>query len=198
VRSNDARAGDAAPAARAFGEMEVLDEFTSQPRPQLVRQPTPDDRARTEVVFPPSGRAGAVTLYTAQRIAAAIEGEQNSFDANLFVTVPCESLVGELLVPVGLSDPETVRVAVYGRRDDPSQVFDRRTADLLPQRESPMYLGTMETYPPIPGAPRHGDAVRHAMDELAWLGTRFDVYRCSVRYPVLHTFIRLAVDGLRQ
>src|SRR6185295_12335821 len=109
------------------------------------------------------------------------------YDGRLFVTIPVETVVWELLIPAGLTDPATARVVVYGRRAHPEHVYDERKGDLLPQREIVTYLGALEHLPPIPGAPRHSDAVRHVLKQQGWLGTKFDAYRCRVQYPVLHS-----------
>lgn len=196
-KRDEAPASESVPTKRRYGGLELVPEFTSRPAPKLVphEATTREGYRETEIVFPPSGRADGVTLYTSQFTAATGEGDQSSFSSNIFVTIPAELLVTEVLVPEGLSDPETVRASVYGRRTDPAKGFDRRPIDLLPQRETPMYLGTVESVPAVPGIPQHPDAVRHVLEPLGWHKARFDLYRCSVRYPALHTIIRLAVDG---
>jgi hypothetical protein len=196
-RNDQEPASEPVPVQRQYGGLELVPEFTSRPAPKLVphTQPTREGYRETEIVFPPSGRAGAVTLYTSQLTAATGEGEQANFSSNIFISIPAELLVAEVLVPEGLSDPETVRAAVYGRRTDPARGFERRPMDLLPQRETPTYLGAVDVVPAVPGIPQHPDAVRHVLERLGWQGTRFDLYRCAVRYPTLHTIVRLAIDG---
>jgi hypothetical protein len=182
-------------AHQALG-LEWIPEFTTEPFPELVARVTPEGLRLTEVSFPPSGRAGAVTLYSTQRDLAGAKGDQADYTLNNSVSTPSEALTLEMLVPEGLSDPQTVRATVHGRRDDPAKAIERRTVDLLPQRETAMYLGALTAFPAVAGAPRHHEAVEHVLTTVGWLGERFDVYRCTVAFPLMHTTIGLTVDGL--
>jgi hypothetical protein len=178
--------------------LQLLEQFSTQPLPRFEPRVQADGTIATDIVFPPSGRSGAVTLYGAQHVAATATGEQTRYSQGSLVNIPCERTVCELLVPAGWSDPATVRVAVYGRRGRVDRVFERRTADLLPQYETATYLGQMETAPPISGAPHHPEAVHSALTLVSWEGMRYDVYRCTIEYPVLHTMISLDVDAIRR
>lgn len=195
-------AGSPDPADRAMAEpgqgatqgLEILEDYSTQPLPEFRRV----GDIETEIVFPAPGRAGAVTLYTSRYSPGGAQGEQSRFALSPLVSSPIETLVVEVLVPEGLSDPGTASVAVYGRRGAVERTHERRALDLLPQRESVTYLGAREAVPPIPEAARHSDAVRQVLDKLGWLGTKFDVYRCRVQYPVLHTLVCLDVDAVRR
>ena len=104
-------------------------------------------------------------------------------------------MIVQVLVPAGWAEPGSVRATVYGRMQHPEDVFEARSEDLLPQRVAATYLGASETPPTILDVPDHTEAIRHILTERGWFGTRFDVFRCSVQYPVLHTMIRLSVDA---
>lgn len=176
--------------------LHLLEEFCTQPLPQMESRVQADGAVETDLVFPPSGRSGAITLYGTQHIPGTAQGDQRVYSNGMTVRIPSERLVCEMLVPEGWSNPASVRVAVYGRRDMVHRTFERRKEDLLPQRETAVYIGTMETSPSVPGAPQHPKAVRYALEQVGWLGTRYDVYRCIVEYPVLHTMISLDVDAM--
>jgi hypothetical protein len=178
--------------------LEVLEAFSSQPLPELAARTDHTGKVETELVFPASGRAGAITLYTRQVYFGAAEGEQSQYSSNVAVSLPIETFVTELLVPTGWTDPGTARVGVYGRRGAVERVIEFRAIDLLPQRETITYMGSLEVSPPIAGVPRHAEAVRDTIARLGWSGTRFDIYRCTVQYPVLHTMVRVAVDALKR
>jgi hypothetical protein len=65
----------------------------------------------------------------------------------------------------------------------------QETAEITTTRVEP------ECYvPPLPGEPAHAGAVRHAIESSGWLGTRFDVYRSRVEYPVLFTMFSARVE----
>jgi hypothetical protein len=178
--------------------LEVLAPYSTQPLPEMAARTDHTGKVETELMFPASGRAGAINLYTRQIYFGAAEGEQSQYSSNVAVSLPIETFVTELLVPTGWTDPGTARVGVYGRRGAVERVIEFRSIDLLPQRESITYLGSLEGPPPVPGAPRHTDAVRDTLGRLGWLGRRFDIYRCTVQYPVLHTMVRIAVDAVKR
>jgi hypothetical protein len=175
----------------------LLPEFSSRPLPRMVARESVLGGVETELVIP-AGRPGAVTIYSEQYRENARPDHPSFYDLRLFVTIPVECVVLEMMVPAGLTDPSTARAVVYGRRAHPEHVYDERTTDLLPQRESAMYLGALEHVAPLPGADRHADAVRHVLGAHGRLGTRFDSYRCRVQYPVLHTLLVLRVDAARR
>jgi hypothetical protein len=151
----------------------------------------------TEMVLATSGKTGAVTLYSSVLMEDTGEGEHGVYFGKTVVVVPTESIVVEMLIPSGWTDPGTARVAVYARRDLPEHVYELRPADLLPQRETFDYLGATHRPPAVEGAPRHAEAVRHVLAGLGWDRTLFDVYRCRVRYPVLHSMLFYGVDAVR-
>lgn len=176
--------------------LQFLEDFSTRPLPDMEQRVLPDASVETDILFAPSGKSGAVTLYAAQLVEQSTKGRQNSYAGGGMVRIPCERIVCELLVPVGLSNPATARVAMYGRRDSVDRVYDCRLADLLPQRETAQYLGVLATAPALPGVPRHAGAISHALARAEWQDTRFDVYRCTVEYPMLHTLIALEVDAM--
>lgn len=175
----------------------LLPEFCTHPLPRMVPTPSVLGGIETELVIP-TGRSGAVTVYSEQLREKSEAAPHPVYDLRLFVTIPVESVVLDMMVPVGLTNPATVRAVVYGRRPHPEHVYDERMADLLPQRESGMYLGAMEVPPAASGAPRYQEAVRHTLSKNGWLGGKFDVYRLSVEYPVLHTLLCVRADAARK
>ena len=190
---------DAAPIVEPRRErgVDLLHEFCTHPLPNMIPKPSALGGIETELVMPP-GRAGAVTIYSTQLHENAEVVPHAFYDGRMFITMPVETVVWDLLVPAGLSDPATARAVVYGRRSHPEQVYDERMSDLLPQRETVRYLGATESVPALDGAPRYPDAVREVLRRLGWVGARFDVYRCRIAFPVLHTLLIVRVDAVRR
>jgi hypothetical protein len=184
------------PESRRIGTFEVLREFSTDPLPEMNSTKNEDGSFETELIFPPSGRKGAITLYAFQHTVGACSGEQSQNSSCFLVREPAEALMDEILVPTGWGDHGTARALVYGSRAMPERVGERRPKDLLPQRETAAHLGAFETSPPITGSPRHSEAVASVLRRVGWMGTKFDVYRCVVQYPILHTLLRVAVDAL--
>jgi hypothetical protein len=175
----------------------LIPEFCSDPLPQMVPKQSVLGGVETELVIPP-GRAGAVTIYSRQMMENGEPTPHPLYDGRMFVTMPVETVVWELLVPAGLTDPASARVAIYGRRPHPEQVYDERSRDLLPQHETVRYLGQVEQVPALEDSPNHPQAIRHVLSEFGWLGTRFDVYRSRIQYPILHTLLCVRVDAAKR
>jgi hypothetical protein len=177
--------------------LNILQDFSSRPLPKMINSGTAYGAPQTELVVPP-GQAGAVTLYSMQsRKGVPLAAGEPFFFQALF-RMPMETCVWELLIPVGWSNPATARAAVYGRRYNPEQAYDERTEDLMSQRETLDYLGVREGVPSLPGSPDHAEAVRHVLEKQGWLGTAFDVYRCRVEYPVLHSMLVVRVEAMKR
>jgi hypothetical protein len=175
----------------------LLHEFCSDPLPQMVPKQSVLGGVETELVIPP-GRAGAVSIYSRQMMEKGEPTPHTLYDGRMFVTMPVETVVWELLVPVGLTDPASARVAVYGRRPHPEQVYDERPRDLLPQQETVRYMGQPEMVPGIEESPRHPEAVRSVLAEFGWNDVKYDVYRSRIQCPVLYTLLCVRVDAIRR
>lgn len=174
---------------------ELLKDFCSGTLPEFSPHPEGSQQGESKLRLPP-GRTGAATLYSMQLHEQVSNSLQVDYYGRTFVTLPTEAIVWEMLMPVGWTDPATIRGAMYGCREHPEQSFNERPADRTPQQESIEYLGALDSAPPLDGSPRHNEAVYHALARLGWLDTKFDVYRCRVQYPVLHTMLAIRVDAL--
>ncbi len=172
--------------------LKLLEEFSTHPLPTVVEGESINDETGLMV---PTARDKAITLYSSQKREGVAAGPQSSYEGRSLLTVPTETAVWELLIPEGWTNPSSAHVSVYGRREQPERVLEERTEDLLPQREVAQYLGVMTETPPLPGSPSHHLAVRHVLAQSGWLGTRFDIFRCFVAYPVLHSMIALRVNA---
>jgi hypothetical protein len=189
------RRGVPPPESRSTHDLEVLREFSTNPLPEMVPTRNADGSFETELKFPPSGRKGAITVYCAQHTIGACSGEQSQNSSDCVIRQPAEALVSELLVPAGWGDATTARAVVYGCPGSVERIMELRPADLLPQRETVVRMAALEVSPAIAGSPGHSEAVASVLRRAGWLGTKFDVYRCTVEYPVLQTLISLQVDG---
>jgi hypothetical protein len=177
-------------------QFELLREFSSPNLPDVTHVPGSEGVVETEMLIPAAGRSGAMTIYLAQTAPTAGDARRAGAGAGMFVSVPSSEVIMELLVPAGYTSPATARVAVFGRRHHPERVFEERDIDLLPQRESAVYLGRLTNSPAIDSAPRHHEVVRGVLNGLGLLGRQFDIYRCRIQYPQMHTLVLMRVDGV--
>ena len=188
-----AGADPAGPAPRP--QFELLRDFCSANLPEVIHVPGKAGAVETEMLIPVGGRAGAVTIYLTQATAIKDARAAGAF-AGIFISVPSTELITELLVPAGYTSPASARVAVFGRRHHPERVFEERAIDLFPQRENAVYLGRLTSSPAIDTAPSHHEAVREVLKRQGLLGRQFDIYRCRVLYPQMHTLVLMRVDGV--
>jgi hypothetical protein len=193
--SGRAEGGQAGPIEPSFT---LHEEFCSRPLPRMVQRPSVGSGVETELVLGAVGRPGAATLYTSQSLPLVKTAELARFETNNIFCIPVEMVVFDVLIPSGWSDPATARAECYGRRYHPEHVFERRPADLLPQRVSLARLGEFSgLMPEVKDAPRHAEAVARVLEEVGHADTPFDVYRCVKRYPVLHTLLALGVERVK-
>lgn len=188
-------AGDAPPAPIRH-PAELLDEFCTGPRPELPPHAEGGAEGESKLRLPP-GRTGAATVYWMQWHEAMSRALSTDYYGRTFVTIPTQTLVWELLLPAGWTDPGTARCCMYACREHPEQAFAERASELMPQQESVQYLGSLDSVPLLGGSPNHAGAVRRVLEKLGWSGTRYDVYRASVQYPLLHTMLALRVDAVK-
>lgn len=171
------------------------EQFCSRPLPRVVQRPSVGTGVETELVLTAVGRPGATTLYTSQTIADVRPSELARFEVNNIFCIPVENVVFDVYVPAGWSEPRSARAAYYGRRYHPEHVFERRDADLLPQRGTLVRLGEFcGDMPEVPGAPRHAEAVARMLEITGHAGATFDVYRSETKFPALHTLLALGID----
>ncbi len=113
------------------------------------------------------------------------------FSMGLLTCVPCETLVIDLLVERGHSDPRSVRVRTHGNPSNVDSAMTRADQFLLPTRESGVHLGNSIDALQAPEVAQCPAIVTHVLQRNNWADVQFDIYRCRVRYPVLHSAISL-------
>jgi hypothetical protein len=107
-------------------------------------------------------------------------------------TEPAEVHVVDLMVPRGWSDPATAAVSVTENNRYTPWGSDAQLQRLQFEGEAE-YLGTRVESLYTRHAPRYAEIVTEQFRELGWDPTSFDMYRCTVAYPVLHSAIHLSV-----
>ncbi len=185
----------------------LLNEFCSGPPPLIETEKGGIAGEQTVLRIPGLGRAAAVDLVMTQvtrETEPSAEGTHLSFAVP---STPTEVLYCDLLLPVGASVPHTVRARVFANRTNMARVYERHAEDLLPMRVEAVHCGrtrlstahasgklTARSPLVMPGGPRYLEVVRHIVQTLGWSKTEYDVYRCCVRYPILHALVEMLVD----
>ncbi len=182
----------------AFRTLSLVEGFGSDPPPaiEVVRDP---DAVR-QVVRPAGvGSAGAITFFIHELARDWNEGRaQTSWGLRCLVNVPCKVMILDMLVPRGWSAPATARLTTHGSLSNPASVVENAEPFLLPTRETVRHLGAgqqgleaMHT----PEVPRCPEMIRAMLRRVEWEGAAFDVYRCRIRYPILHSMVALVVGA---
>lgn len=197
--------------AETRSPMMLLEEFCSQPLPQLAAQGVPgwSPGGRTVLQLPGLGRSAAIDFAMVQtaRAPGAKAGVHSVFQQ---LTCPSEVTYCDFLVPAGESDPRSVRGRVYANRISTSRVFERNAEDQIPMKVSVMHCGRI-SFPlatererafvrsPLSMAemPRYSEMLNHMVEKLSWNDVEYDAYRCHVRYPLMQALIEIVVDPLQ-
>ena len=97
-----------------------------------------------------------------------------------------------LLVPAGWTDPATAQCSmtpltgIYGPHATASRLPFEGHATHLGRRVADLYTSH---------SPAYVEAVQRLLNERGWTDSAFDIYRCEIAYPILHTAVHLRVDG---
>jgi hypothetical protein len=174
--------------------IEVLTEFCSDPPPRILSGVNYEGSIQIELALPQTGLLGASSMYLCRAQENAADARLRGSTEQMMITTPTQEVVYDMLVPAGWTNPATARVGIFGNRYNVNRAFEEIESDRLPQQETIRYMGALDTVPPIALSQRHADAVRHVLERHGCLGTRFDVYRCRVQFPALHTVIVMRVD----
>ncbi|MGD8453390.1 MAG: hypothetical protein PVJ57_16380 [Phycisphaerae bacterium] len=167
----------------------LLTDFCSDPPPSMSVEREGD--YLTEALHMLGvGRTARVDFFMATTLHnVVVRREQLSAGGGTFITMPCEELVMDLLVPHGVYDPSLVKTHTYGYSLLPDRAMRSELAYAMPSQETVTYLGTPLDALHDPVVPRCPEMVRHVLSEVGWERTEFDIFRCRASYPILHTVV---------
>jgi len=191
--------GNLDPGRKATAGLQLLEEFSSRPTPELHVEQDPSGASLTTIRLEGVGNHAAVDCFTSEFVRDAGRGEpQINMGMMSLITVPAETFLADLLVWRGWSDPSKLTVTTHG---NPAHVESLRAwmdQNVLPVRETATYLGTDLDSMQNPDVPRYPEMVASVLRQMGWQNDEFDIYRCRVRYPILHSMLHLRVGPLEQ
>ncbi len=188
----------------AHGEMKevpisgpgLLEEFSTTTRGSVVRAGEDGAEGGT-LILRGVGRAASETCFLGETVwEAPARDAQSPFSMGLLMTVPCETLLIDLLVQRGWSDPDGVAVGTFGNPSNVESAMTGSAKYLMPARETGSYLGTSLEALHAPEVARCPALIGHVLARNGWDRSEFDIYRCRVKYPILHTAVSLHVPRL--
>lgn len=180
--------------SRPANQTTLLEAFCSSPCPHIETLEMGD---RFEEVLH-SNNAGAepVTFFGHQAFLDSNNGQkQRSWDIRVLASVPSKLLVIDMLLPRGWADPESVQASTHGDLADPRGVYENAAAFTLPAQEDVVYLGSEIERTYTPDVPRCPEILASVLATRGWSESVFDIFRCRVRYPILHSMIMIAVQA---
>jgi hypothetical protein len=193
--------GGREPIVHAFEAQDpgLVEEFCTQPLPELRFRRAEEGRLEVTIVCPGLGRSGAVTFFR-KLLAHNVQGDgpEKRFESNSLVTVPTELQLVDILVPRDWVNASGVRSDTFGCRHNPVAYLDQRADDRLPASDQARHLGQGLSCLRTPDLVSYPGLVEHVLSSLSWRVDEFDVFRVVTRYPILHasTLLTIPAAGL--
>ncbi len=176
------------------GQAMLLREFSTVTDAMLTRVEQPGSGGLSEVVLGGSLPTDAQTVVTRHFLrAAARTSEADSCCIEYLASSPTARLHMDIAVPVGATIPSSVRALAHANRHDPRLGYDRIPRDRVPLYETPQAFTNEVRMPPAMGVPRLTEMFDSCIAWLGLEGRRFDIYRCDVDCPMLHSVTCLRV-----
>ncbi len=178
-------------------EVDVLEEFCSQPVPSLKVRDIDAHVSETTVEIDDVGLSGSTTHFlrrTLSNHSPHTEKKGPTFGSSVVCRVPAETMILDLLVPVGWTDPSTAKVETYGNLYQQDRGWNRNAADRMPVDETMVHLGGSLDRLQTSLMPRCPEMIAAVLDHAGWRGVAYDIYRCIVEYPILQACVATRVD----
>lgn len=181
------------------GQSVLLKEFCSQPLPQISHRKMPDGRLQTMLAPGEVGKLGSANLYMAEIFRELnwhhSDPLQRKIGNSILVTKPTEVLILDMLVEQGMFGFLEPSVSVYGDLERPGEYRSAQynEVDRLPIATRVERLGIGSAALATPDVPDYPRMFTHVCRRLGWSEDSFEVLRCRLEYPVLHTVVAMSV-----
>lgn len=179
----------------------LVESACSSPLPRVERRSVADGTDRDFLLLDGLGKSGEATVYWTSMSSDFKGGSVHPpHGCSSTVTEPAERMVVALMVPQGWTTPSTA-----GVRMTPIDVHgllagmksqDHLSGHALAFEGRVVHGRDLNTLR-VAECPALADLVTDALAQAGWSDTSFDVYRCGVRFPVLHSMLHLWADGDR-
>ncbi len=168
----------------------LIERACSQPLPKVESRACPDGTFRDFVTLDGLGRRSKATVWWTS-FGANFPGSRNPpHGCSSPCPEPTEIQIVDLLIPHGWGDPARLRCRAVG----PDVRFTPGVGGSLPNEGAVAHLGQRLESLYTPNAPAHVGLVTDEIRRLGWQTTTFEIFRCIVKYPVLHSTTHLYVD----
>lgn len=169
----------------------LLPEFCSRPTPQIRISELSTGEVQAGLVGRDVGMAGEVTCVlgdvSRNILSPYADDTLPRLRLNQDVRVPTAVLIHDVLMPNDLFGEVMPRLFVFTERSMLDLTPGHEGPGLLPVAESVVHLGRGPAVIHTPDVPRYGELLQYAFDRLGWDAEKFEVYRCRIEYPVMHS-----------
>lgn len=176
----------------AIDSCELLPDYCTEPIPRILTHALPEGPRWDHLQLQALGRSREISLFW-RNLSLNFPGGSATppHGCTAECLEPTELTVMDLLVPKGWTDPSTAQcwmtplTGVYG----PHAIGSR-----LPFEGEVAYLGSRIPDLYTSHSPVYVEALTRLLEQRGWSNT-YDIYRCEVAYPILHTAVHVRVDG---
>ena len=110
---------------------------------------------------------------------------------------PAEYMIADLLIPTGWADPGSVKAWITPESGYSGIPAESPVLYRLPFEGRPVYLGNQIASLQTHLYPQYPEMVLSELNRMDWASTTYDIFRCEVKYPVLHSTLQLCVQEPR-
>lgn len=178
-------------AMKRIREPELLRDFSDLQEASVIRR-YEEGRTHTEIRMQgerPTSPQTAVIRNFLPRFTALSHQECYY---RMQITWPAARVHVDLAIEAGLSDPSSIILDAHANPKNPP-AMSGDPGDQVPLHESAQVFRNVDAVPPVPGVPRVPQLFDTSLEWAGLRGRRFDVYRCNIEYPMMHSIIRLLV-----
>lgn len=181
----------------------LLRQFCSRPVPQLRVSELSTSDVQVDLVGREIGILGDTTCVLGdvwRRIQSPLVDDTTPrIRINPGIAVPTEVFILDVMLPrdlFGEIKPQLIepKLMVFTSASMLDLSPGHEDAGLLPIQESVDHLGTGLDVMHTSDVPRYGEMLRYTFKRLGWDPEKFDVFRCRVQYPVMHSVISMRFD----
>lgn len=192
--------GDAPPqsadgAGTTITSCEIIDTGCSITPPRIESIPLPNNTRCEFLRLEGIGRKSLCDIFW-RNVALAFPGGSRSPPHGMSASclTPAEYMIADLLIPRGWTNPDSVKAWITPESGYTGIPAESSVLYRLPFEGKPAYLGNQIASLQTPLYPQYPDMVRSELGRLGWENTTYDIFRCEVRYPVLHSTLQLCVQ----
>ncbi len=175
---------------------ELLEGCCSTPMPRIKRVESADGSVRDYLELEGLGRSSEVTILWRNLSLNFPDGTATPpHGCSAPCLEPTEVSVMDLLIPRGWTDPGTAEVWQTLAISPYALPGGGQPGHRLPFECEVEHLGTRLERLYTAHEPRYSEVIAGQLEELGWPLGAFDIYRCVVKYPVLHAAVHMCVHG---